>query len=262
MRGMPRSTPLLPTAALALAALSLAACDSDDPQDNDLASSTTLEIRWEGTVDGAPLAIESEAYPAPGNVESFRLTRGSFYVSDVRLVEVAEGRELETEIADVLYFLMEPRGVAATAVPDVPVGEYSAVRFRLGLNAEQDATTPADYASTHPLGRESEYWADWGSYIFLKMEGRTDTLADGVDRHTASFTYHVGKSAELAREIELALPIQVGPGAAGLALGIDFGRLLGLGTSEPLPFVGVADHRNGLAPQIMNRAAASITPLR
>ena len=218
-----------------------------------------LTIAIEGRVGNEPLVLDSETYAAGTAAEGFRPTRVSFYASDLRLV--GAGGE-EVALAEVAYFALGPDGEAELSVPAVPAGTYDALRFTVGLSPEQDATTPADYAPDHPLGRASEYWVDWGSYIFLKLEGLSDTLADGRERFDAAFTYHIGRSAEAAREVRLEAPLVVDGDGARLALTLDLARLLGLGTAEELPVVGVADHRNGAAERIMSRIPSALSSVR
>ena len=243
--------PLSLLIALALS-VCLFACDDDDPVGN--GTTADLQVDFAGSVLGEPAALESETFPASSVAEGFRLTRASFYLSDLRLVEDAGGQRLETPLSEVEYILLGPDGEASATFGQVPYGNYSALRFNLGLTAEQDASVPEDYASGTPLSRAEEYWRDWGSYIFLKIEGKSDTLADGNPRYDAAFVYHVGKSAELAREVELPLSLDVDDATERLGIGVDVGKLLDLDGDSPQPLKRVADHNNRTGPTIMAKA--------
>ena len=252
-----------PTASLLLPLLSLACvgCGDDDPAGAD--GGEELRIAFVGSVGEEGLALGATAYEAASAAEGFRPTRVSFYLSDVRVVGgERDGSRPEAPVAEVAYVEFGPGGDAELVVDGVAPGEYAGLRFTVGLTEDQDATSPADYPPDHPLGRGSEYWVDWGSYIFLKLEGRSDTLADGRERFDAAYTYHVGRSAELAREVEVETAFVVGEGGAPLELDVDLATLLGLGEADELPLVGVADHRNGAAARIMDNVSRAFTPSR
>ena len=63
------------------------------------------------------------------------------------------------------------------------------------------------------------YWADWNSYIFLKLEGTMDTDGDGMF-DDVNFVYHVGsdptyeqvninKGITLAKDQDMALVVEL-----------------------------------------------------
>lgn len=244
---------------VAVAGCFLAAAGCEDDEGPGVRTSDTLTIDFEGRVGSEPLALGEVTYAATGAAEGFRPTRVSFFLSGVELLD--DGG-VATPVAEVAYVELDPAGSARLSLADVPTGTYSGLRFRVGLTEAQDASVPADYASSHPLGRASEYWIDWGSYIFLKLEGRSDTLADGRERFDAAYTYHVGRSAELARAVEFDLPIDHDGDGGQVDLTIDLGALLGLGSADELSVVGVADHRNGAAARIMDNVDAAFSPRR
>lgn len=242
----------------ATAAFALAACGDDDPVNN--ATSATVQLSIAGNMGAqGELELESRTYGSTAVAEGFRMSRLSYYLSEVALVEEANGQDLRTDVAEVAYVQFGPDGTAALDFDNVPVGSYDKLRFRLGLTAEQDATVPNDYAASSPLGRDSEYWFDWGSYIFMKVEGRSDTLADGTERFDVPFVYHVGRAAMLGRDIEIDYPLDIESGGATVALEFNVAQLLGLGDPSGVRLAGGIDHANMEAVPIMNRAAEAFT---
>ena len=244
---------VLPLATL----LASAACGDDDPVATGATGALTVDFR--GTVGTESLALESSTYQAPGVPDGYRVSRLSFFVSEVELISETAAGELGTDVAEIGYVELDPAGRGTLDLGDVPNGEYAGLRFRLGLTGEQDALQPRDYAAGHPLADASEYWVDWGSYIFLKVEGRSDTLADGRARFDQGFVYHVGKAAEFAREIEVRMPFTIGGQARAVGVDLDVETLLGLRGAAPLSLTGVADHQNGAAERIMENAGRAFT---
>ena len=244
------------TSTLLLAVLvACAACDDDEVVATGMTSDLTVE--FEGVVGDAPLALEAETYDAAGVAEGFRISRLSFFVSDVELLSETADGELGTDVADIGYVDVGLDGTGELSLSGVPNGEYVGLRFNLGLTDEQDALQPADFAVGHPLSEPAEYWVDWGSYIFLKVEGRADTLADGNARFDQGFVYHVGKAAEYTRRLDIRMPISVAGGASATGITVDVETLLGLRSAEPLSLTGAADHRNTAAERIMANAGSA-----
>ena len=210
-------------------------------------------------MNGLPLELESETYTDSQVAEGFRISRASFFISDIRLITNNDGQALETEVGEVGYVQFGPDGTAEIDFQNVPVGEYASLKFRVGLNAEQDATVPEDYANSNPLSQASEYWIDWGSYIFMKLEGRSDTLADNIARFDVNFTYHLGNSAEFSREVELVQPLDFSQTGHTISIDVDVATLLGLGGSSPLEIAGGNDHQNRFAEIVADNIEESFT---
>ncbi|MFK8057200.1 MAG: MbnP family protein [Saprospiraceae bacterium] len=246
---------LLPLVALTFL-LGLSACGDDDPTPSgDLGN---VELSIQGMVAGDNLALESATYDANSAEEGFRLSRLSFYLSDLRLVEVRDGVSFETPLSEVLYFNLGPSGIDSKGLVNIPAGDYTSLRYNFGLTAEQDMTSPDDYASTHPLGRTAEYWVQWESYIFAKIEGKADTLADGVARFEEPFVFHVGVAADNAKAGELAINFPVRAGDNDLSLEFDVSELMKLNKSNELPLTSF-DHGNVFASQIVSSAITAFS---
>ncbi len=233
-----------------------AACGEDDIQAT--TSLGSVELTIQGELQGEELALESNTYDAAGAAEGFRLTRLSFFLSDLRLVEVKDGQSLETPLADVAYFNLGPSGLDSEVFDTIPAGDYTSLRFNFGLTPEQDMTTPSDYATTHPLGESAEYWHDWESYIFTKIEGKSDNNADGVERFDDSFVFHIGVSAENARPGEIAIDMPVRGGSNDLVLDFDVATLMQLNTANEIPLTQFV-HGGPLTSQIPTSAVSALS---
>lgn len=234
--------------------LGFVACDDDDVIQN--TDSGNVELSIQGVVGGENLAMESATYNATSAAEGFRLSRISFFLSDLRLVEMRDGQALETPLAEVAYFNMGPSGIDSEIFENIPSGDYTALRYNFGLTEEQDMTTPDEYASTHPLGQTAEYWVDWGSYIFAKIEGKTDTLIDGVERFEAPFVFHVGVAADNTRPGEIAINLPLRSGSNDLSLNFDVSTLMQLNRTNELPLTEF-DHGGRFAGQIVSDAISA-----
>ena len=242
---------------LLLAISLLWSCDDADPVQDTENTDLTLSIQAFMGTQG-PLELESRTYNAPSVEEGFRVSRLSYYLSEIQLFQTTpNGQDLATDIGEIAYVNFSPDGTADVVFENVPVGDYDRLGFRLGLTAEQDETVPNDYAADNPLGRDSEYWFDWGSYIFLKAEGRADTLVDNQARFDTPFTYHVGRSGTLGRDIRIDYPVTLSTSSAALAINFNAAQLLGLGEPDGVKLRGGLDHANMEALPMMDRAATA-----
>ena len=84
---------------------------------------------------------------------------------------------------------------------EVEEGNYNGLNFGLGVNSEQNITTPAQYELDHPLGlSHNTFWAmEPASYIFVMVEGKIDTLEQN---NFYNLTYHLAHD-DLLKYIEL-----------------------------------------------------------
>ncbi|NJN34883.1 MAG: hypothetical protein HC817_12145 [Saprospiraceae bacterium] len=73
--------------------------------------------------------------------------------------------------------------------------EKSQISFSLGVSNTLNAKEPKDFTSNNPLSDGTNYWVDWKSYIFAKIEGKIDTAGNG--RFDKPFTLHTGGNEAL-----------------------------------------------------------------
>ncbi len=178
---------MLPLSLLLLVALSLAifiACDKDDE-----ASTGTLSLNFKLTYDGDPVSMYEDRFEYFDGTSIF-FDRFMLFISNVSLPD-ADQEILDVALLDFSNIQDESaaeRGVTVQ-IPNFPVGNHEALQIGLGLAPELNATTPADYSSSHPLA--NLYWEQWNSYISMVVEGKADTLGNGM--HDLVLTYHIGK---------------------------------------------------------------------
>ena len=165
--------------------LSLSSCDDDAiiVVDNGVGN---LEVQFGLTFGDQPFESLKTYDYVDGQKVSFN--RISFFLSDFTLsglgdpIDEVSFHRLENDFAP------GASGVYNYTINDIPNGTYDGFTLGFGVTAENNAMTPSDFASGHPLSATGEYWNTWQSYVFVKLEG-TLTLADGTD---TGFTLHIG----------------------------------------------------------------------
>ncbi len=75
--------------------------------------------------------------------------------------------------------------------------EKGQISFSLGVSKTLNVKEPKDFTSNNPLSDGTNYWVDWKSYIFAKIEGKIDTAGNG--RFDKPFTLHTGGNEAVSR---------------------------------------------------------------
>jgi hypothetical protein len=171
---------------------------------------SSVTITFKALYDGQPL----EKYKLY-DYDTYRVEYSRFntFMSNITLLDGAK----EVKLSDIEWVDFTPDLSATNMAVEVPItfnnvpdGNYTGIRLGYGVPPALNAKQPKDFAPTHPLSRENEYWLGWGSYIFNKIEGRVDLDNNGV--FDGGLVYHCGSDA-VFREYTFNMPIKVEPGA-------------------------------------------------
>ena len=152
-----------------------------------------LELNMKITYNGEPLVM-GDRITYPGGNELV-ITRYSFFMMDGQMTADDEENGI-LNLADSYVNLTDAHGNAQSAaqgltllIEDIPAGSYETFSFNQGVNAEDNAKTPADFTEG-PLTSTNEFWNAWNSYVFVKMEGNYDVDGDGEPEEGIAF--HLG----------------------------------------------------------------------
>jgi len=77
-------------------------------------------------------------------------------------------------------------------MPDVPPGDYTGLRFGLGVKPDLNAMDPSNFAANDPLN-ENEFWNANARYVFAKIEANANLENDGM--FDTGLSYHMGSDA-------------------------------------------------------------------
>ncbi len=201
-----------------LALIVLAGC-KDDP-----ATGGSLTIHFKGQYDDGPLSMIS---PRPfSGQQQLMFTHLSFYISDLVLNDQSVSTSLkDIELVDLSFdndndategYTMRINGLTPKT--------YSGIRFGIGVPQDLNDKKPEDFNSSHPLSNPVNYWQVWGSYIFMKVEGRLDSHGNGA--FDTGFAYHTGTNA-LYRIVDATVPLTIEDGKnKDLEINFDYNTIL------------------------------------
>ena len=196
-------------------------CSKDDAGENE------LSLRFKLTYGDAPLVLlQDYAYP---DGRALLFNRVSFFISGVQL---SSGSYTASSEEVKMVNFNSSNGSLAGALAGNPVqfkgfqaGDYSKLRLCFGVDKSNNGKQPSDFNPAESLSEQSEYWAGWKSYIFMRMEGFLDSNRDGTKN--LGFALHTG-SDESYRCIDLPVNITLSEGNQNeITLVLDVKKLFG-----------------------------------
>lgn len=143
-----------------------------------------------------------------------RVTRLDFLLSGLALRR-QDGSWLESR--DWYAYLSVAAGRLTAQGSGIPAGEYTGIRFHVGVDEGANKSDPNRYAPDHALNPQVNglHWGWTGGYIFMALEGRFPNggREDGFSYHLANapqlmtvelaVDFHGGKPLTLALELDV-----------------------------------------------------------
>lgn len=164
------------------------------------AQSTPVKLRFAATAAGAPVTCASKIADVGTTKSTISLIDFRFYVSRIRLVKADGGEVPVTLTQDGLWQLDDvalldfENGTAgcANGTPDTrdvvegtaPAGDYTGVRFDVGLPFEKNHRDPTLQPS--PLNLSRLFWSWNSGYKFMRLDVRTTGQPRGWLVHLGS----------------------------------------------------------------------------
>ncbi|MFZ1676321.1 MAG: MbnP family protein [Saprospiraceae bacterium] len=169
----------------------------------------TLTLHFKAFYDGQPLPMFiAKPFTSP---EQLQFTHLSFFVSDLKLLDQSNTVNLkDVELIDLSFDDVSGADVGYTInIDNLPAKNYSGISFGIGVPPDINIKKPADFPSSSPLSNSSYYWVAWDSFIFMKTEGRIDTIGNGS--FDTGFAFHTGTD-NLYRIFQRNIPITIEDG--------------------------------------------------
>lgn len=193
----------------------------------------TGELELSVTPEANRLPVSTGTVLTSRSGERWSVTRLSYLLSEPAL-QRADGSWQVLETAPAWLSLVDGR--STWRIPDVPAGEWTALRFSVGLPPALNDRDPAQWGPTHPLNPNLNglHWSWQGGYIFLALEGRF--WKDGDDPAKApGFAYHLAREA-FRTTVTMPMPFRTdGDETTGLSLALDLALILDGAT--PVSFI-------------------------
>jgi|GEM_PF-656341 len=208
------------SAFLILALVGWAASCKKDPV-NPSAGEKNLTLNFKAQFDGQALPMFSDVVVS--NEESFQLQTLNFFLSYIE-IQKENGDWVTIDSSAYVNFsnlvdVSDAESGVNLSYSLAEAGNFTAIRFGLGVAPDLNAMDPADFSSATALGDAGNYWTAWDSYIFTRTEGKIDTLPNASGGEI-SFLYHSGvdgmyqqksfsKAFNLGQDVDLNFTIDI-----------------------------------------------------
>ncbi len=198
------------------------------------ASAATLQVQILPKMAGQDLQPASFRYHTSAG-ETFSVTRASYLVSDFELQRV-DGSWLTLSNSVAWLDLGQNRNTFR--LENVPPGDFTTIRFLVGLNTNLNQANPAKFPPGHALNPDLDglYWGWQGGYVFMALEGLWRNPAGELD----GWAYHLARDTN-AVHVSLAAPLDI---TNETQLDLDFDVSAALNAPCPLSFAtdGTSTH--------------------
>jgi cytochrome c peroxidase len=198
------------------------------------AGAATLQIQISPQFSGEDLQPASLRYQTSAG-ETFSVTRASYLVSDFEL-QRNDGSWLA--FSNSVFWLDLGQNRDSFRLENVPSGEFTTIRFLVGLNTRLNHANPAVFPANHPLNPDVNglYWGWQGGYVFLALEGLWRNSAGELD----GWAYHLARDTNAVR-VTLVAPLKI---TNETKLELDFDLASALNAPCPLSFArdGTSTH--------------------
>lgn len=189
----------------------------DEEDDTDPIETGTIQLQFDNIVGDKDLQLDSTKYVNAAG-EDFTVSKLNYYISNIKLTRT-DG-SVFTVPQDSSYFLIREADSQSQklTIRNVLTGDYTGIEFLVGVDSLRSVMEPDSpgrkgildiYAG--PTNEEGMYW-DWNpGYIFLKLEGSSDSSATP----NGKYYYHIGffggrteKTINNLRTVKLTFPGQ------------------------------------------------------
>jgi len=165
----------------------LSSCSDDDASGD---TTAPITIHFDNVVGSTNLQLNTSDYVYTNSKsETYKVSTLKYYVSNI-ILKKADGTTYTDPVksdGSAGYYLIDESNAESQEVTleNVPVGEYTAVTFTIGVDASQ----VNQGAQTGALDPANNLFWSWNSgYIFMMLEGASPASTETDDE----FAFHVG----------------------------------------------------------------------
>jgi hypothetical protein len=194
--------------------LSLTSCRADEDK-NLNTEENTVKIKFENGFENLGQMVLNSTTQTSSQGQKHQLSTVKYIVSNIVLIK-KDGTEQKYNYnnPDAGAFIIDQadavKGINSIDLTKIPGGDYSKIRFGLGVSPESYILGAGGQAAFMKKAQDKEMFWSWTSgYIFMKLEGMYGAeLKTKFMNHTGNKgDVKVNNTANLYREITLDLPV-------------------------------------------------------
>ena len=171
---------------LILLSLLFFSCDKDEPTKTE---DTYLSLTVQPTFGTENLFLDSVYTTVEGH--DFKVLDFKFYMTDVK-------NNSNSLAESILYDFRENGKTALRTIGDPT--KFNSLQGSIGVIESLNHDDPSAFPNESPLNISNAGPMHWGwntGYIFIVIEGKSDTLNDGIALFDHNFSYHIGTDTHL-----------------------------------------------------------------
>jgi len=170
----------------AIVTISFVGCNPDEPEiiiEPEPVEFSEITVTINHKAGDKDLDLESEFTLPSDEVVTFR--RLAYILADFYLVKSDDSKVVLEE----QYALIDVKNNSTFTLTDIPMGDYKAIGFSIGLDSNTNHGNPNFYSTDHPLSpiNNSLHWSWENGYIFTALEGKTKADNESFIFHLAGF---------------------------------------------------------------------------
>ncbi|MEZ4722212.1 MAG: MbnP family protein [Flavobacteriales bacterium] len=209
-----------------VALLGLVSCKSTVPEFELVEIEPKIVLSFELVNEGETIDIGDAFKDQEGYNLALRTFK--FYVSNIELISAGGAIENLSSVELVDFNDNEDGGnnmFTQSYNYVIPKGDYTNLRFSVGLPSNLNATDPTTVENDNPLSTLSGMYWDWGSmYVFIMMEAGIDTTGDAAP--DANIAFHTGLDTLFRQEQNYPMTFEIPAFAKdSLHIQIDWNKL-------------------------------------
>lgn len=164
-------------------------CKKDKPEEPGDPAVNELEINFQTEFNGNALYLDSVYTTDEGY--KIKLTDIKLYMEDIR-----NGSSVFKDVALLDYSNSSLRSIRVEG----DKANFDNLSFNIGVQNSLNHNDPSAFPNTSHLNIMTANDMHWGwspGYIFVKLEGKADTLVDANEVFDLNFVFHIGKDENL-----------------------------------------------------------------
>ncbi|MFY7668105.1 MAG: MbnP family protein [Crocinitomicaceae bacterium] len=160
-------------------------CKKNDPEPQPVDNYLKITVQPTYMNNGAEHALLDSIYTTPEGYK-VKFTDAKFY-----LTKIKNGNSNLLESA---FFDFRETGLLLARIKG-DYTQYSSLQGFIGVDSVLNHSDPSAFPNDSPLNISNAGPMHWGwnpGYIFINLEGKVDTIPDGVNNLDHSFSFHIG----------------------------------------------------------------------
>ncbi|MBM3429404.1 MAG: hypothetical protein FJX99_00290 [Bacteroidetes bacterium] len=173
---------------VAISLFSLVSCKKDNPEPEPVVNYLEINMSAVYGANGTQTLLLDSVYTTP---EGYKIK-----FTDIKCYFTLLQND-GTEFTQAAYYDLREKGSQVVRI-EGDYSKFSSLQGVIGVDSSVNHDDPSAFPNDSPLNISNAGPMHWGwntGYIFFNIEGKADTLIDGMNNLNHSFSFHIGTDA-------------------------------------------------------------------